>query len=49
VDKRNAILVNEANPTGWVNRTAEKEKLAAQGEEWRSDVYVFFYDLLEGV
>jgi len=39
VDKRNGILVNEANPAGWVNRTAEKEKLAAQGEEWRSDIH----------
>jgi len=39
VDKRNGILVNEENLAGWVNRTAEKEKLATQGEEWRSDIH----------
>ncbi|KDR72326.1 hypothetical protein GALMADRAFT_213339 [Galerina marginata CBS 339.88] len=38
-DKRNSILVNQGNPAGWVNRTAEKEKLAEGGEGWKSDAF----------
>lgn len=36
-NKRNSILGNTGHPAGWVNRTAEKEQLAAKGSEWRSE------------
>ncbi|KAF8148712.1 hypothetical protein B0H34DRAFT_668275 [Crassisporium funariophilum] len=36
-DKRHSLLGDQGNPAGWVNRTAEKEQLAVQGNEWRSD------------
>lgn len=36
-DKRDSLLANAGHPTGWVNRLAEKEKLADKGTEWRSD------------
>ncbi|KAF7353927.1 hypothetical protein MVEN_01078900 [Mycena venus] len=37
--KQNSLLPNSGHPDGWVNRTAEKEQLAEQGEEWRSDAF----------
>lgn len=38
-DKRNSLLVNQGSPAGWVNRTAEMEKVASQGNEWRSEAF----------
>jgi hypothetical protein len=38
-NKRESLLSNAGNPAGWVNRTAEKEELATQGSEWRSDAF----------
>ncbi|CAA7258482.1 unnamed protein product [Cyclocybe aegerita] len=38
-DKRNSILSTAGNPAGWVNRTAEMEKKASQGGEWRSEAF----------
>ncbi|KDR71966.1 hypothetical protein GALMADRAFT_253273 [Galerina marginata CBS 339.88] len=38
-DKRNSLLVNQGNPAGWVNRTAEKEKLSEGGDGWKSDAF----------
>ncbi|EKM74725.1 hypothetical protein AGABI1DRAFT_103321 [Agaricus bisporus var. burnettii JB137-S8] len=34
--KRDSLL-KEGNPSGWVNRTDEREAAAAAGAEWRSD------------
>jgi hypothetical protein len=36
-NKRDSILVDQGNPKGWVNLTDERERLAENGEEWRSD------------
>jgi hypothetical protein len=38
-EKRNSMLAEEANPAGWVNRTAEKEREALRGEAWHSDAF----------
>jgi len=38
-DKRNSLLVNQGNPAGWVNRTAEKEKLSEGGDSWKSEAF----------
>ncbi|KAF9534642.1 hypothetical protein CPB83DRAFT_755601 [Crepidotus variabilis] len=36
-NKRNSILASQGHPSGWVNRTADVEKSASSGTEWRSD------------
>ncbi|KAJ6567019.1 hypothetical protein B0H19DRAFT_716873 [Mycena capillaripes] len=41
--KQNSLLPESGHPAGWVNRTAEKEQLAEQGDEWRSDAYATSY------
>ncbi|KAF8060656.1 hypothetical protein FPV67DRAFT_301524 [Lyophyllum atratum] len=38
-NKRNSLLSHEGHPAGWVNRTAEKEELAAKGEDWKSEAF----------
>ncbi|ESK85280.1 hypothetical protein Moror_11329 [Moniliophthora roreri MCA 2997] len=41
-NKRDSILAKEGNPAGWVNRSAEKEKLIEKGdgpEGWRSNAF----------
>ncbi|KAF8956220.1 hypothetical protein BDZ97DRAFT_1852748 [Flammula alnicola] len=38
-DKRDSLLSNQGHPSGWINRTADMEKVASQGAEWRSDVF----------
>jgi len=38
-DKRDSLLANAGHPAGWVNRLAEKDKLADKGTEWRSDAF----------
>jgi len=38
-NKRESLLSNAGSPAGWVNRTTEKEELATQGSEWRSDAF----------
>ncbi|KAF9457296.1 hypothetical protein BDZ94DRAFT_1326382 [Collybia nuda] len=38
-NKRNSLLSTAGHPAGWVNRTAEKDDLAAKGTEWRSDAF----------
>ncbi|KAJ7495133.1 hypothetical protein FB451DRAFT_1477676 [Mycena latifolia] len=38
-NKRNSLLPAAGNPAGWVNRTAAKDELAVQGDEWRSDAF----------
>lgn len=38
-NKRNSLLASQGHPTGWVNRTADAEKSAATGDEWRSDAF----------
>jgi len=37
--KQNSLMPQSGHPDGWVNRTAEQEKISEQGEEWRSDAY----------
>lgn len=38
VSKRDsAILPQEGNPAGWVNRTQDRAEKAVQGEDWRSE------------
>ncbi|KAG5639678.1 hypothetical protein H0H81_005861 [Sphagnurus paluster] len=36
-NKRNSLLSSTGHPAGWVNRAAEKQQLAEQGQDWRSD------------
>ena len=36
-NKRNSLLSTAGHPTGWVNRTAEKDEEAKRGDEWRSE------------
>jgi hypothetical protein len=43
--KRDSLLPNSGHPDGWVNRAAEKEQLAGQGDEWRSDAYVLSFSV----
>jgi hypothetical protein len=38
-NKRNSLLAEQGHPAGWVNRTAEVEKAATTGDEWRSDAF----------
>ncbi|KAK7458027.1 hypothetical protein VKT23_009935 [Stygiomarasmius scandens] len=38
-NKRNSILANAGRPEGWANRVAEKEKLAEEGEGWKSKAF----------
>ncbi|KAJ6630404.1 hypothetical protein B0H10DRAFT_2160322 [Mycena sp. CBHHK59/15] len=38
-NKRDSLLPADGHPAGWVNRTAEKDDLAVQGEGWRSDAF----------
>ncbi|KAI0954376.1 hypothetical protein AcV7_007628 [Taiwanofungus camphoratus] len=40
VSKRDsAILPQEGNPAGWVNRTQDRAEKAVQGEDWRSEAF----------
>ncbi|EEB96894.1 hypothetical protein MPER_03886, partial [Moniliophthora perniciosa FA553] len=51
-NKRDSILAKEGNPAGWVNRSAEKEKLIEKGdgpEGWRSKAFdVLVHDSSKG-
>jgi hypothetical protein len=38
-NKRDSLLSSAGHPAGWVNRTAEKDELALQGNEWRSNAF----------
>ncbi|KAK0200612.1 hypothetical protein DFS33DRAFT_1387828 [Desarmillaria ectypa] len=38
-NKRDSMLASEGDPAGWVNKTAEREKLVIQGEGWRSEAF----------
>jgi hypothetical protein len=38
-NKRDSMLAAEGNPSGWVNRTDEKEREALQGEAWHSKAF----------
>ncbi|KAF7359022.1 hypothetical protein MSAN_01242900 [Mycena sanguinolenta] len=46
--KQNSLLPDSGHPAGWVNRTAEKQELAEQGDEWRSEAYVSFLPFSSG-
>jgi len=40
VSKRDSILLPETgHPSGWVNRAAEREELAHQGNNWKSEAF----------
>ncbi|KAJ7490866.1 hypothetical protein FB451DRAFT_1513957 [Mycena latifolia] len=37
--KKQSLLPDSGHPAGWVNRAAETEALAEEGDEWRSDAF----------
>lgn len=39
VSKRDSVIVNAGHPSGWINRTAEREESALKGTEWRSEAF----------
>ncbi|KAI0077531.1 hypothetical protein K474DRAFT_1661627 [Panus rudis PR-1116 ss-1] len=39
VSKRDSTIINAGHPSGWVNRTAEREEVAVKGHEWRSEAF----------
>ncbi len=39
-NKRNSIL-DTGHPAAWVNRTTEREDTDLDGQDWRSEVYMF--------
>ncbi|PBK79985.1 hypothetical protein ARMGADRAFT_1099659 [Armillaria gallica] len=38
-NKRDSMLASQGNPSGWINKTAEREEMVSKGEGWRSDAY----------
>lgn len=38
-NKRNSLLSSTGHPSGWVNRTTEREDMADKGKDWRSDAF----------
>ncbi|CAL1710558.1 unnamed protein product [Somion occarium] len=39
VSKRDSVIVDAGHPSGWINRTTEREETALKGNEWRSDAF----------
>ncbi|KAG1727557.1 uncharacterized protein EDB91DRAFT_1315896 [Suillus paluster] len=37
VHNKRASMIHEGHPSGWVNRTTEREEKAKEGKEWRSE------------
>ncbi|KAG1792741.1 uncharacterized protein HD556DRAFT_1377609 [Suillus plorans] len=39
VHNKRASMIQEGHPSGWVNRTTEREEKAKEGKEWRSKAF----------
>ncbi|KAG0701989.1 hypothetical protein DFH29DRAFT_924101 [Suillus ampliporus] len=39
VHNKRSSMIHEGHPSGWVNRTTEREEKAIQGKEWRSEAF----------
>ncbi|KAG1854482.1 hypothetical protein DFJ58DRAFT_727914 [Suillus subalutaceus] len=44
VHNRRASMIQGGHPSGWVNRTTEREEKAKEGKEWRSEAFTIVPD-----